>query len=121
MDRDAERAGAVVTANDDPLDLTVRELLTRIVDRAPASSVDPDPWVDAAACPVGWRHVLDAARRGELEASRIGRKVLVRRSELDRWLAAHRVEVRAAVAPAEKPPPSRVAHILEAAGYRKAP
>ena len=55
------------------------------------SAVESDPWVDAAACQVPQRSVRDAVRRGELTASRAGGKLLVRRSELDRWIEARRV------------------------------
>ncbi len=107
----------------DPLDVSLRELLARVVE-AQAGTSDPDRWIDVRdpqQCPVPWRSVMDAARRGELEASRVGRQVLVRARELDRWLAAKRIDSRAReqAAPVAAPPPepSRVAHLLDRAGY----
>ncbi len=100
----------------DPLDLTVRDLLASLVQTP--SAADPDPWVDPRARDLH-RPLLAAAQRGEVALSKIGRKFLIRRSELDRWIALQRV-------PAETSEPqptaaaSPVAHILERAGYRKA-
>ncbi len=106
----------------DPLDVSLRELLVRVLD-VRAEGQDPERWVDirdSQHCPVPWRNVLEAARRGELEASRVGRQVLVRARELDRWLTAKRIEARSAD-PAEVPvpasAPSRIAHLLDRAGY----
>jgi excisionase family DNA binding protein len=106
----------------DPLDVSLRELLARVFDPRTAGS-DPERWIDARdpdQCPVPWRNVLDAARRGELEASRVGRQVLVRARELDRWLTARRIESRVAEPPVSTPAPpepSRIAHLLDRAGY----
>lgn len=113
----------MTTHHGDPLDVSLRELLARVFDAR--TSADPDRWIDARDpqhCPVPWRHVLDAARRGELEASRVGRQVLVRARELDRWLTQKRIEARAMEPPAAHEPapePSRIAHLLERSGYRR--
>lgn len=52
---------------------------------------DPDPWVDAAEAPVPARSIRDAVRRGELRASRVAKRLLVRRSDLDTWIESHAV------------------------------
>src|SRR5262249_13830140 len=90
VDRKVERT----TAPADPLDLTVRQFVERVL--ADGAPIEADPWVDASKAPCGRQRVLDAAKRGELEASKIGRQVLVRCSELDRWIAAQRIEPRPA-------------------------
>lgn len=46
-------------------------------------------WVDQNASPLGHRRHLELVRRGALAASRSGKRVLVRRSDLDAYLAEH--------------------------------
>jgi len=74
------------------------------------SAADPDPWIDSAAAPVPARAIRDAVRRGELRASRVAKRLLVRRSELDRWIEAHAVIPAAA--------PERPATLLDRLGPR---
>lgn len=101
------------------LDATLRELLARLLD-ARSADVEADPWIvaDSPRCPIPWRRIVDAARRGELVASRIGRRVVVRASELDAWIARQRIEPQAQKK-AEAAAPSAVAHILAGAGYSR--
>lgn len=75
-----------------------------------APAADPDPWIDSAAAPVPARAIRAAVRRGELRASRIAKRLLVRRSELDRWFEAHGVRPPAA--------PTRPATLLDRLGPR---
>jgi excisionase family DNA binding protein len=105
----------------DPLDLTLREVLARVLAER-TQSTDAGAWIDcadSAACPIPWRRVLEAAQRGELEASRVGRRVLVRRVELDRWIASKQIKPRARATDSPQQPASRVAHLISAAGYRR--
>ena len=52
-------------------------------------------WLDArSSSPTFRRRVLDLVARGELPGSRVGRKIVVRRSDLDAYLMKHRVEAR---------------------------
>lgn len=113
-----------MTQPQDLLDCSLRDLLARVLDqRGPA--LDPDRWIDcrdAAQCPVPWRLVVEAAQRGELEASRVGRNVVVRARELDRWLSTRRITPAAkAESTAAPAAPSRAELILERSGYRKTP
>ena len=58
---------------------------------------DPaDPWIDQDHSPLGkWKH-LELAKTGVLKASKGHRKkVLIKQSEIDRYLAEHPVKVRA--------------------------
>ncbi len=71
---------------------------------------DADPWVNVAEAPVPARALRDAARRGELRAFRVAKRLLVRRSELDGWIERH------AVTPAA--PPERPATLLDRLGPR---
>lgn len=68
------------------LSMTLGEVIRSAI--RPRDGADPDTWVDPKSprCPVGYRQVLAAAQRGELEVFRVGRKCLVRKSELDRWI-----------------------------------
>jgi excisionase family DNA binding protein len=101
------------------LDLTLRDLLARLV--GPGGTTEPDHWIDPrnAASPVPYRTVLSAARRGDLALCKVGRRLLVRRSELDRWIAAQPIGAQPAPATVA---PHGITHILQAHGYaRKTP
>lgn len=63
---------------------------------AAGNAAPVDDWVDAADAPVPQRTIRDAVRRGELTGSRAGRRLLVRRSELDRWIETRRAKPRKA-------------------------
>lgn len=56
--------------------------------RAVAPSTSSE-WVSPAESPLGKRTTLALCRAGALESSKIGRKVLVRRSSLESYLARH--------------------------------
>lgn len=61
--------------------------------RLASSDADAGPeWIAPSESPLGKRQTLELARAGELESSKVGRKVLVRRASLDRYLDAHRRE-----------------------------
>lgn len=94
----------------DPLDMTLRELL---------ECLSPQPeheWINVRTDDLPWRQLVAAAERGEVTVSRVGRKLMMRRRDLDRWLEAQAIE---APAPKAKPVPesSKVAHLLRAKGY----
>jgi hypothetical protein len=103
-----------MTRTNDPLDLTLRELLASLLREHPPS--DPDPWVDLRK--EGWpcRRIAEAAKRGECKVSRVGRRLLMRRSELNAWIDRHQIEVEPDQERAA--PPSRIAHLLESADHR---
>jgi hypothetical protein len=50
-----------------------------------------DEWVDQARSPLGRTGHLDAVKRGLVKGSKVGRKVLVRRADLDAYIEKHRV------------------------------
>ena len=56
--------------------------------------LDADSYADAYASGCSWRALLEAGKRGELKISRAGRKPVVRRGEVDRWLASRRTPSR---------------------------
>lgn len=70
---------------DDPLEMTVRALLERLVAN---QQVDSD-WVNVRGDQWPWRQLVAAAERGEVQVSRVGRKLMMRRQELDSWLSKH--------------------------------
>jgi hypothetical protein len=100
---------------DDPLDLTLRALLERLLATHEQSG---DGWVNVRDKRWPWRQLVAAAERGEVSLSRVGRKLMMRREELDRWLDAQRIQPRRA---AEKPAPrdEHLSRLLEGAGFRK--
>lgn len=104
--------------NDDPLDLTVRALLERLLTREQAN----DGWVNIRDERWPWRQLVAAAERGECSVSRVGRKLMMRREDLDRWLALHAIKSKG-VAKTKQATESDnpVAHLLEDAGYRRRP
>lgn len=78
----------------DPLDMTLREFITSLSSGLAAVS-SPDDWVnirDDARYP--WRHIVAAAERGECQVSRVGRKLLMQRAELDKFLSTRRIVPR---------------------------
>jgi hypothetical protein len=91
----AHRAGATdrdqhAEHSPDPLDMPLRALLGRLLAAQPAD--EPDPWLEVDA---SWRRrVTAAAERGECEVSRVGRRVLWRRSERDSWIERHAITPR---------------------------
>lgn len=75
----------------DPLDMTVREFLTALFEKR---SVDDDDWINIRGEAYPWKRIVAAAERGECEVSRVGRRLMMQRSELSRWLARHRIAPR---------------------------
>jgi excisionase family DNA binding protein len=90
LTREAQRelAGAALLAAID------RYLKVVIAERATA-----DEWVDQETSPLGRRAYLKAVRRGDLKATKVGRRVLVRRSDLDAFFQR---------CPSRRPPPGPV-------------
>lgn len=58
-----------------------------------------EDWVDQKSSPLGRRRHLEAVRRGALKGHRVNGLVLVRRADIDKYIAEHRVQ----------PSPSRAA------------
>jgi hypothetical protein len=74
--------------------LTSLEVGLRMVADAVAQLRESDEWVDQKASPLGRRAHLEAVRRGELAGHKVSGKVLVRRADLDAYIAKHRVKSR---------------------------
>ena len=53
-----------------------------------------DEWVDQEQSPLGRRRHLALAKSGKLPASKVGRRVLIRRSAIDAYLERKRVLVK---------------------------
>lgn len=49
-----------------------------------------DDWIDQTRSPLGKRAHLRAVREGKLSGHKVGARVLVRRSDLDAFIAGHR-------------------------------
>jgi hypothetical protein len=107
----------MTTPRPDPLDMTLRALLERVLQEPARSESDAREWINVRTDDWPWRRIVAAAERGELVVARVGRKLIVRREDLGRWLEAQRIPARTQTSQAQ--PPSRVAHLLDAAGYRR--
>jgi len=103
----------------DPLDLTLREFLTLLVERGSPSG--NDDWVNIRRDPYPWRRIVAAAERGECEVSRVGRRLLMKRSELDKFLARKGITPKNVEPKTETPPTdieASVQRALRRNGYR---
>jgi excisionase family DNA binding protein len=67
------------------------DVIRRLFAAPTAAAEQADPWVDAAHAPISQRTIRNAVRAGTLEGSRVGGRLLVRRSALDSFIAAARV------------------------------
>jgi hypothetical protein len=77
-------AGALLAA----LEVYVRDIV--------ADVAVSDEWVDQHTSPLGKRAHLEAVRRGDLHGVKHGRRILVRRSELNSFLETRSVKHRTA-------------------------
>lgn len=85
-----ESAPVVVRPLIDPLDMSLRDLLATLVERGGATANDGD-WINIRGEVYPWKRIVAAAERGECEVSRVGRRLMMQRSELSKWLARHRI------------------------------
>jgi hypothetical protein len=87
----------------DPLEMTLRELLEALVARAGSAN---DEWINIRSEDYPWRRIVAAAERGECEVSRVGRRLMMQRSELAKFLAAQRIGLRKVKPEADAKPKS---------------
>ena len=106
----------------DPLDMTLRELLTALLARVSQTAAhpvaDPERWLDLRAddFPVNARLVWAAAKRGEIDVSRVGNATLVKWRELDRWLQLQRYKPDDT---ARVEAPESIAHLVSGGAKRR--
>ena len=100
----------------DPLDMTVREFLEKLL---AGHSVDDIGWVNIRSPEWPWQSIVSAAERGEVRVSRVGRKLLMRRDELDKWLDAHCIprKQKQRAEPKEDVPDDDMQRMLDKAGF----
>ncbi len=67
--------------------------IDRIVD-ALEKAPRPDDWIDQEHSPLGKQKHIDKVRMGEIPGVRDGKQYLVRRSDLDAYLAKRKGDVR---------------------------
>jgi len=78
-----DRVAALGTALEEHIRAIVRDELHS------GPSEGADEWVDQDSSPLKRKKYLELVRKGELKGKKVGRQVLVRRSELDAYLEAH--------------------------------
>lgn len=69
-------------------------------------------WVDQYSSPLGKRRHLEAVRHGKLTASREGRRVLVRRADIDAYFVANAIPRPLSATPT-------VDDVLKSVNYRR--
>lgn len=76
----------------------LRELADLVVARLTQASLPPETYDQDTLPPgISRRVYLEAARAGDVTTSKIGRRVIVTRNDLDRWLEARRQKPREVV------------------------
>lgn len=106
--------------------MTLRTLLERLLRERPREQ-SYDAWVNIRDERWPWRHIVAAAERGECSVSKVGRRLMMRREDLDAWLAAQAIQPMGKERPKSKPESesgpnaerkAAVAHLLVKHGYR---
>jgi len=82
-----EAPAAPVAPERDPGDMTVNELLAALIRRGGVGANDPEEWINIRDDRYPWRHVVDAADRGECRIAPVGRRLMMQRKEYSRWLS----------------------------------
>jgi hypothetical protein len=117
----AQNKICMAAAEKDPRDVTVRELFEMFEKVVAAANRATDTWVDIRDRKLPWRHIVAAAERGEVKVSRVGRKLLMRQTELNKWLDMQNVQKNRPKEPSNQLPSveDHVSEMLAEAGYRK--
>jgi len=87
---DANRAKQMIAAG-------IEELVRVEVSKGQAAA----EWIDQGSSPLGRRRHLDLVRNGALPGTRSGKLVLVRRADLDAYLAEHATPSPSGTEPSE--------------------
>jgi excisionase family DNA binding protein len=74
----------------------VLEERIRAIVRDELKAHEPDEWVDQSSVPLSRKTYLRLVREGKLPGRKVGRRVLVRRTDLEAFIEAHQTEPRAA-------------------------
>lgn len=67
----------------------IADAVGEMIEAYTAKGVTANEWIDQFSSPLGQHRHLRLAREGKLRATREGRKVLVRRSDLNAYLEQH--------------------------------
>ena len=71
-------------------------IVDAVAERLRSQSLAPEsPWLDAKTSQLGVRAFRAAARAGEFETFKVGRKYLARRSDVDGFVERQRVDIEA--------------------------
>lgn len=83
------------------------ELADLVVARLMQTALPPETYDQDTLPPgISRRVYLEASRAGEVTTSKIGRRVIATRSDLDRWMEARRTKPRTPAAPPTSGPPA---------------
>lgn len=105
-------------SRDDLLKLTLGELLERLLD-ARGDDGSLAGWVSIRDERWPWRRILAAAQRGECQVSKVGRQLLMRREELDRWLGLQSIRSKRNAADTTDAVGDHIDAMLRSKGYRR--
>lgn len=107
------RAPPAPPAVADPLLLALQGYVREAVARELASLVD---WVDQSRSPLGRKQHIALAKTGKVRASKVGKKVLIWRLDLNDYIAAHPMVVKPSAANDIDDDP--IGRMLDAAGIK---
>jgi excisionase family DNA binding protein len=71
----------------------VLEERIRAIVREELQAFEPDEWLDQTMVPIARKTYLRLVREGKLEGRKVGKRVLVRRRDLEAFIEAHRSEL----------------------------
>lgn len=72
----------------------------RAIVREELQAIEPDEWVDQTSVPISRKTYLRLVREGKLPGRKVGRRILVRRKDLEAFIEAHRRDPRQQDVPA---------------------
>ena len=91
VSRPEEARQSTIAASKESVTRDLLRALQQFVEVTVKERQEASDWVSQDDSPLGRRAHIRAVRRGDLPGHKVGRKFLVRRPDVDRFLAGHRV------------------------------